>query len=357
MTVALTPPLTEPLMAPAPVPPIPAGRLRRLLDAFGGLRVLVVGDCMLDEYLWGEVSRISPEAPVMVVEEARRTYAAGGASNAAVNVVAMGGEVCIVAAVGDDEAGRRLEQELELQGVRRSGLVVDPSRPTTVKTRVMAHHQQVVRLDREDRTPLSDSMAAALVARVQAELPGADAVLISDYSKGVLAGSVVPAVLELARQAGRPVFANPKPAGLGQYRGLTYLQLNQSEAEAASGTRLTGIEDAARAGRLLVERCDAEAVLITLGARGLAVFEADRSWRHLPVVSAEVYDACGCGDTCIAAATLARAAGADWPEAAVVANLAGNAKVAKLGVVPVTREEIARVWATYGEPHGAEDEG
>jgi D-beta-D-heptose 7-phosphate kinase/D-beta-D-heptose 1-phosphate adenosyltransferase len=319
-------------------------RLEELLGAFAGKRVLVVGDCMLDEYLWGSVGRISPEAPVMVVDALRTSYAAGGASNVAANIVAMEGRVSIAAVVGDDAQGQRLRDELERQGVGHHGLVVDPARPTTVKTRIVAHSQQVLRVDREDRSPLPPALANRLVDSVREELAEADAVVLSDYSKGVLTPDVIAAVLQAASDAGKPAFANPKPSSLAQYRGLSYVQLNQSEAENATGLGLADLARAEAAGARLLELCRAEAALITLGGRGLAVFEAGQSWAHLPVISAEVYDACGCGDTCIAAATMARAAGAGWVEAAVLANLAGNAKVRKLGVVPVTRPEIAAMW-------------
>lgn len=319
------------------------GRLNSILGLFQGRSVLVIGDCMLDEYLWGRVSRISPEAPVQVVEQLENTYAAGGASNVAANIVAMDGVASIVAVVGEDAWGEQLRRELEGQGVRSAGIVTDPSRPTTVKTRIMAHSQQVLRVDREDRAPLSDAAAAQLVERVREELPSMDAVLFSDYTKGVLTPAVISQVSQLAADAGKPIFANPKPSTLPLYQGLTYVQLNQSEAEAATGMSLRDLSAVDEAGERLCQLCEAQAVMITLGGRGLALFQRGRPHHHVPVVSPEVYDACGCGDTTIAAATMARAAGADWAEAAMVANLAGNAKVRKLGVVPVTRKEIEEV--------------
>jgi len=320
-------------------------RLQALLGQFTDKRVLVVGDCMLDEYLWGRVNRISPEAPVMVVEQERTTYAAGGASNAAANIVAMEGRASIVAVIGDDPMGKLLQEQLDAVGVRRHGLAVYPQRPTTVKTRIIAHNQQVVRVDREDRTPASAEVGRELIERVRSEIEVADAVLLSDYSKGVLTEDVVAQVLELARAAEKPVFANPKPASIASYRGLSLVSLNQSEAEAVTGLSLFELDVLDEAGRRLLRLCDAEAAIITLGGRGLALFEAGRPWQHLPVLPLEVYDPCGCGDSAIAAATLARVSGADWVEAATVANLAGNAKVRKLGVVPVTRKEVEGMWA------------
>ncbi|MGV3723289.1 MAG: bifunctional heptose 7-phosphate kinase/heptose 1-phosphate adenyltransferase [Actinomycetota bacterium] len=318
-------------------------RLRALLDAFTGKRVMVIGDCMLDEYIWGRVDRISPEAPVMVVQQVDTTCAAGGASNVAVNIVAMGGAASIVSVVGNDPMADRLRGELSRQGVSHSGVISDPERPTTIKTRIVAHNQQVVRVDRETRTPLSAAVTAALVDAVRAGMSTTDAILFSDYSKGVLTEELVAAVLGLARENGVPTFANPKPASIRQYRGVSLVSLNQSEAEGVTGLSLADLEAMPEVGRRLMQLCDVEAAVITLGGRGLALFQADRPWAHLPVMPLEVYDPCGCGDSAIAAATLARAAGGDWVEAATLANLAGNAKVRKLGVVPVSRIEIESV--------------
>lgn len=320
-------------------------RLQALLGQFEGKHVLVVGDCMLDEYVWGRVNRISPEAPVMVVEQVRNTWAAGGASNVAVNVVAMAGRASIVTVVGDDPQGIRLRRELENQGVHHEGVVTHPNRPTTVKTRIVAHNQQVVRVDREERAPVAEEVVDQLVQRVRAQMEHADAVLFSDYSKGVLTDAVVSAAMELARAAGKPTFANPKPSSIRRYQGISLVTVNQSEAEAVTGYSLHEHSELDRAGEKVLASCGAEAAIVTLGGRGLALFRSGKPWRHLPVVPLEVYDPCGCGDSAIAAAALARTAGANWVEAATLANLAGNAKVRKLGVVPVTRAEIETVWS------------
>jgi D-beta-D-heptose 7-phosphate kinase/D-beta-D-heptose 1-phosphate adenosyltransferase len=332
---------------------IESDRLSALLGQFSGKRVLVIGDCMLDEYIWGRVNRISPEAPVMVVEQMETTFAAGGASNVAVNIVAMAGRASIVSVVGKDAMGEQLCAELARQGVSHAGVVVDGTRPTTVKTRIVAHNQQVVRVDREHRTAIAPAVVKQMIERVQTELRHSDAILFSDYSKGVLTEELVAHVLELARDAGIPVFANPKPANIRQYRGLSLISLNQSEAEAVTGVSLSDLSVMNEAGNRLMHLCGVEAAVITLGGRGLALFESGKEWRHLPVVPLEVYDPCGCGDSAIAAATLARAAGANWVEAATLANLAGNAKVRKRGVVPVTRNEIEDVWTMSHARNGA----
>ncbi|HEU4752427.1 MAG TPA: PfkB family carbohydrate kinase, partial [Armatimonadota bacterium] len=343
----------HPVRSP-PTPPsrMHESRLETLLRQFSGKHVVVIGDCMLDEYVWGKVSRISPEAPVVVVEHDRTTYAAGGASNVAANIVAMGARACIVSVVGDDGMGDRLRRELEAQGVCHDGLVIDSARPTTVKTRVLAHSQQVVRVDREERSPVAPEVETALIEQIRRALARADAVLFSDYTKGVLTERVAGAALQIARELGKPAFANPKPSSLSVYKGLSLVTLNQSETEAATGLSLAGTEVLPEAGQRLLRFCGAETAIVTLGGRGLALFEQGKPWRHLPVIPLEVYDPCGCGDSTIAAAALARVSGGDWVEAATVANLAGNAKVRKLGVVPVGREDIRHVFA-LGEAAGA----
>ncbi len=319
-------------------------RLAALLAAFAHRRALVIGDCMLDEYLWGAATRISPEAPVMVVEEGHRTYAAGGASNVAANLVALGARTTIVAVVGDDQAGTQLRRVLHEQGVEHEGLVTSPDRPTTLKSRIMAHHQQVLRVDRELRRPLSPEEEPRVLRAIQECLRESDLVVLSDYSKGLLGPSLVTQVIGLARAQSVPVFANAKPASARSYAGAALVSLNQSEAEGVLGRQLPDIGLVAGAVEELVAELGCVAVMMTLGGRGLVLGDAEHGARHFPVMPLDVYDPCGCGDSAIAALSLGRSSGASWDEAAVLANLAGSAKVRKLGVVPVTRDEIRAVW-------------
>jgi D-beta-D-heptose 7-phosphate kinase/D-beta-D-heptose 1-phosphate adenosyltransferase len=342
----MTPPRPADLFPPTTADAVSVSleRLRELLGRFAAARVLVVGDCMLDEYLWGRVERISPEAPVPVVELNRTTYAAGGASNVAANVVSMSAGASIVAVVGSDAMGDRLRAVLAEGGVRADGLVVDASRPTTMKTRIIARSQQLLRVDREERRPVDRALEDRLVESAVRQLDSADAVVFSDYSKGVLTERVVTEILAAARSTGKAALANPKPGSISHYRGLSLVTLNQLEAEAVTGMDLSQLAHADAAGDRLTALCDSEAAIITLGGRGLVLAQRGSRPQHLPVVPLEVYDPCGCGDSAIAAACLARVAGADWVEAAALANLAGNAKVRKLGVVPVTRREVEAVW-------------
>ncbi|MBI3910432.1 MAG: hypothetical protein HY320_05795 [Armatimonadetes bacterium] len=320
-------------------------RFHGLLDAFARQRLLVVGDLILDQYIWGVAERISPEAPVMVVEQQRTTYAAGGAANVAANVVAMGGQASLIGVVGKDAMADRLETVLTGAGVADIVLLSAAERPTTVKTRILAGDRQVLRVDREERQPIDPTAAARLLAEVDARLADTDVLLLSDYSKGVLTANLIERLVEQARARGKPVVANPKPANLPYYSGLDLVSLNQSEAETSTGIRIQGEDDLYRTGLELLRRTEGEAVLVTLGGRGLAVFLRAGTAHHVAAFTQEVFDVCGAGDSVIAAAALARASGGDWVEVATVANLAGNAKVRKRLVVPVTRRDLESVWA------------
>jgi rfaE bifunctional protein kinase chain/domain len=321
------------------------GRLLELVGRFEGMRVVVAGDCMLDEYIWGRVSRISPEAPVMVIEQERTTYAAGGASNVAANLLAMTARASIVSAVGLDMMAERLRRELDRQAVGHQGLISVVDRPTTVKTRIIAHSQQVVRVDREERRALSAQDQADLLEQMSAALAEADALIFSDYGKGVLTEGVVARSASMAKEAGRLVLANPKPASATFYRGIDLVSVNQSEAEAITGVVIEDERTLALAGDRLLGIVGCRAAFITRGGHGIALFEAGAPPYYVEGIPQEVYDVAGAGDSVIAAAALARLGGASWAEAAEVANYAGNAKVRKLGVAPVSRHDIESIWA------------
>lgn len=325
--------------------PLSESRLEELLDRFAECRVLVIGDSILDEYVWGHVRRISPEAPVPVFEPQSITCTTGGATNVAANIVALGGRAELVSITGDDDAAHRLRDEMWRQGVGSDGIQILPGRPTTVKSRYFSQSQQIMRVDREHREPLADEEAGPLIEAALARLPHCGAVLFSDYVKGAVTPRLAAEVRAEAARLGVPVFANPKPASIPLYRGIDMVTLNQSEAEAVCGISLDSLELIHLAGERLTASLEAAAIVVTLGGRGLLLFCRNQDPRHLPVVPLKVYDPCGCGDSAISAAALARAAGAGWVEAAALANLAGNAKVRRLGVVPVTQQEIREVWA------------
>ncbi|HEY3413557.1 MAG TPA: PfkB family carbohydrate kinase [Armatimonadota bacterium] len=318
-------------------------KLGSLLDGFGSRRILVVGDVMLDEYVWGQVNRISPEAPVMVVEVNSTDWRLGGAGNVANNVQAMGGRCIVCGVVGDDPNGAVVHAQVAAIGADGSGLVVAKDRPTTVKTRIVAHSQQVVRVDRETRAPVDGDALDGMAAFVRNALPTVDAVILSDYAKGALTEALVREIIALARRHGKPVAANLKPPRVAPFHGATFLTLNVHEAERAANTSITDEAALLTVGADLRAQLDCDGLLITRGPNGVVLFTAGAAPLLLPAHPVEVYDVAGAGDAVIGAATMALASGAAFADAAAVGNLAGNAKVTKLGVAPVTREEMLRL--------------
>lgn len=315
-------------------------RLQQLLAGFATKRVLVLGDVMLDEYIWGEANRVSPEAPVLVVEVKDKTAVPGGAANVVNNVRALGAKALVIGVIGDDEAGRTLAHQLQQNGVDGSRLVVDPTRPTTTKTRIIAHDQQVLRLDREERKKVSPPYLMQLLAHLDELGPGVDGLLISDYDKGVLVPEVAERVLALARTRGVPLAVNPKPGNVHLFRGSTLIVLNRSEAEATAGQKLPDEASLRSAGLRLREQWAVDALVVTVGAQGSLLFEKDLAPVHIPAVPIVVYDVAGAGDTMISALLLALLSGASFREAATLASYAAAVVVKKVGVATATCEEI-----------------
>ena len=324
-------------------------RAQEILDAFVGKRVLVVGDVMLDEYVWGRVSRVSPEAPVMVVDADSHTYVPGGAANVVNNLCALGAQAAIVGLVGKDSAGQTLTEKLTEEGADVSGLLTTEVRPTTQKTRIIAHSQQVVRVDHEKRDPINGEEQARLLAYLDAAIPACEALLLSDYQKGLLGRDLVQKVVAAARAHGKVSTGNLKPQGIGAHCRLTVITLNLSEASAATGLLLSdeASEGMLReAGRMLLRKSGAEHILITRGAQGLTLFSTEGDPITVPAHPVAVYDVAGAGDTVISTLTLALAAGATALEAVTLANCAGAVVVKKVGVATASREEILAMVAT-----------
>jgi D-beta-D-heptose 7-phosphate kinase/D-beta-D-heptose 1-phosphate adenosyltransferase len=295
---------------------------------------------MLDEYMWGAVSRISPEAPVPVVAVQSESVKVGGAGNVATNVAALGGRATLVGLVGNDAAAERLSHELELHGVKGDGLVEDRSRPTTIKSRVVAGSQHVVRFDRESDAPVSRAVRAQVIAAVRQRLPEADVLLISDYAKGLVSPGLVREVLALAARYHRMVAVDPKVQNLPLFKGVTVVAPNHHEAAAAAHLTIRSEADLLRVGQVLLRRLKARGVLVTRGEQGMSLFEAGKPVVHIPTVAREVYDVTGAGDTVMGALSLALAAGATMGEAAVIANFAAGVVVGKRGTATVTRAEL-----------------
>lgn len=316
--------------------------VHKYLQRFPSCHVLILGDVMLDEYMWGTVSRISPEAPVPVVAVRSETVRVGGAGNVATNVAALGGRVSLIGVVGNDAAAERLSHELELAGVKSDGLITDASRPTTIKSRVVAGSQHVVRFDRESDVPASRVVRRQVVAAVREQLPKADVLLISDYAKGVVGPGLVREVLALAARYRTPVAVDPKVQHLNLFTGVTLVAPNHHEAAAAARVSVRSEADLLRVGHRLLGRLKARAVLITRGEQGMSLFEAGKAVVHIPTVAREVYDVTGAGDTVMGALSLALAAKADMHTAAVLANYAAGIVVGKRGTATVSRAELHR---------------
>jgi rfaE bifunctional protein kinase chain/domain len=323
-----------------------ADRLEQILERARGLRVLVAGDIMLDRYLRGSASRISPEAPVPVVRVTEEWRALGGAANVAANVVALGASCVIAGCVGEDPEAVAVRDELRSHGIDDAGVVASASRPTTVKTRVLARQHQVARYDREIETEVDEEIAETLI-RTAVELCGSvDAVVLEDYNKGVLARPVVRALIEAANERDMPIVVDPKSRGFFDYAGVTVFKPNLVELEAALREPLRPDDrawmEATRA------RLGCRHLLLTLGEEGMSLLADDGEFVRVPAVAREVFDVSGAGDTVTAAVAIALAAGATPGEAAVLANHAAGIEVGKLGVDVVTAQELrmaVREWA------------
>lgn len=322
--------------------------LLALVPRLSWRRVLVVGDLFLDEYIEGQAVRLSREAPVPVLEFERRFYRPGGAANPAQNIVALQGRAIQVGVIGDDEAGRQLLTELTRAGIDTSGVVIDPSRPTTTKTRIMARGslrfpQQVARIDRLDRRPIDGEIQASIAQHLHSLTPQVDAVLISDYRTGVATERVVAAALEAAR-AGRKLTTVDTQGNVERYKGFDLIKCNQGEAESILKRELITRQAVQQACEDLLEGCRAQAVVITRGAQGIAGLSRREGFVILPAANrTEVYDVVGAGDTVIAVLTMALAARLAFEAALRLANYAAGLVVRKLGNATATQEELC--WA------------
>lgn len=312
---------------------------KELIAAIASRRLAVIGDSMVDRFLWGRVDRISPEAPVPVVRLERETVKLGGAANVAANIRALGAQVVLFGICGQDEAAGQLTGLLTERGIDASGMVATDRRPTTIKTRIIAHHQQVVRADREDDRPADARLLEALVERLE-RAGDFDGIILSDYGKGVLTDAALDAFIGDGRRRGVPIVVDPKRGDYSQYRGVTSLTPNQKEAEQACTLAITGERTLRAAGRTLLERTQAEAVLITRGEHGMALFERAGAEHHLPTRATTVFDVTGAGDTVIAVYTAALAAGAAFADAAQLANHAAGVSVRELGTAAVTADQL-----------------
>lgn len=312
-----------------------------ILSKVPGKQILVLGDLMVDEYIWGNASRISPEAPVPIVEVRRETLRPGGAANVASNIAALGGRASIVGILGSDVPGEWLVDELEALGIKGDGVVIDRTRPTTVKTRVVAGSQQIVRFDRESGEEPGGEVVERLLTLALERLPKVDALLISDYTKGVISPRLLKGLLPAARRLKKIVAVDPKIPHFFSYKSATVITPNHHEAAAVAGIPIKKEEDLVRIGWSLLKKVGASALLVTKGERGMSLFEQEGMVAHIPAVAKEVYDVTGAGDTVVASFTLALAAGSSMRRAAIIANHAASVVVGKVGTATVSLDELA----------------
>jgi D-glycero-beta-D-manno-heptose-7-phosphate kinase len=317
--------------------------LEKLVRNFAEARILVIGDIMVDRFIWGKVSRISPEAPVPVVLIDKETFLFGGAANVVHNIHTLGGSVSLCGVVGDDDLGQKILKGLEEVGVRTGGIFVEQGRQTTVKTRVIAHQQQVVRIDRETAEHLKRSTLQGVLDFIHQHMKDFDSIVLSDYGKGLLTRGLIRSLIKKARQTKTSVLVDPKVKNFFSYRGANVITPNTAEASAASGVAITDLLSLKRAGKVLLRRLRCDILLVTRGEEGMAVFEPHKEPLLVPTMAKEVYDVTGAGDTVIGTMSLALAAGASTRSAANLANYAAGIVVGKVGTATVNREELIQV--------------
>ena len=325
-------------------------RFQQLLNRFGPTRILVIGDLILDQFVWGKVSRISPEAPVPVVEVVRENAYPGGAANVARNLREFSKNVAVMGLVGADAGAEQLANLLAEEHINLDCVQRDPTFQTIVKTRIIAKHQQVVRVDRERRTRLTEPQMERALAQLDAMLPQLDAIIIEDYGKGLITQSFADAITSLAHRHAKLLAVDPNPNNPLQWNGASVMKPNRAEAFASAAKPLTepvepveNDEALFEVGEILLQKWNAETLLITLGEQGMMLFQrGEKKPFHTPTRAKEVFDVSGAGDTAIALFTLALCAGATPDEAADVSNHASGIVVGKLGTATVTPEEISR---------------
>jgi D-beta-D-heptose 7-phosphate kinase/D-beta-D-heptose 1-phosphate adenosyltransferase len=319
-----------------------AARAKELVRNMAGCRLMVVGDLMVDRFLWGSVHRISPEAPVPVVHLNSETAALGGAGNVARNLRALGAVSSLIGVVGQDPGATEFRQLLKEADLDDRGLIEMPGRVTTVKSRVIAHQQQVVRIDRESQDPIDDKASERIRALAHQLLANSQAVIISDYDKGVITPELLGQLLPSSRKAGLTVAIDPKPSNYRHYKSASVITPNLQEARAMVGSKGRTAQEISEIGRSLRETLECQAVLLTRGEDGMTLFQESGEPLEIPSYAREVYDVTGAGDTVIAVLTLALVAGASLQEAASLANLAAGLVVGKIGTaVPTPPELIA----------------
>ena len=315
-------------------------RIQQLLTSIKGKRLAVLGDIMIDRYIWGNVSRVSPEAPVPVVEVESESTRLGGAANVANNITSLGANASLIGVAGNDTHGKELITILDGQHTASDGIIIDPSRPTTVKTRVIAHNQHVVRIDSEEKKDIDDSTQKKILSVLQNSIESIDGIIIEDYNKGVVVKELIHAVIALAKKYNKVITVDPKFNNFFEYKNVSVFKPNIKETEEAFGKKLRAEDAVLSAGMLLLERLQADNVLLTRSEKGMSLFEKNGAVTHIPTRAREVADVSGAGDTVVATLTAMLAAGATVKEAAIIANMAGGIVVGEVGIVPIKPEQL-----------------
>jgi D-glycero-beta-D-manno-heptose-7-phosphate kinase len=315
-------------------------RLLKLKQNFNGKRIAVVGDMMLDGYFWGDVKRISPEAPVPVLEVEEEFFRFGGAANVALNVSTLGGIPIPIGVIGYDNYGTIFSSLLNEFKITDDGIMIDESRPTTTKTRVIANSQHVVRIDKESKEYIDEKTEKKIINYVIENINDFDAVLLQDYNKGVLTESLIKEIIDIAIKNDKLITIDPKFENFFNYKNVTVFKPNRKETEQKLGMKITSPEDVTFAGEKLLKELNAKYVLLTLGEEGIAVFEKGKKEKRMPTKARKVADVSGAGDTVISTLTVAMAAGSDILEASYLANYAGGLVCEEVGIVPINKDRL-----------------
>lgn len=317
-------------------------RIIEIINNFSKKTIIVVGDIIMDQYIWGNVSRISPEAPVPVVDVKEESYLLGGAANVLNNIISLGGKAMVCGVIGHDDIGRMIIHELRIREIDTGGIIVESDRPTTIKTRIVAHSQQVVRYDREKKEDINKSSREIIKGYLKNKLFEIDGLIISDYYKGVVTKELVKEIISIVNNRGLPILADPKVGHFDLYEGLTLITPNIFEASTGSGVSIHDNKSLEMAGMALIEKLRCKATLITRGEEGMTLIEDNREVTYIPAVAKKVFDVTGAGDTVIGVMALAIAAGATLKESAVIANHAAGIVVGKVGTAVIGVEELKR---------------
>ena len=316
-------------------------KLLKILESFKGKKILVIGDIMLDKYIWGDVSRISPEAPVQVVNVLRETFEAGGAANVANNIAALNGKAFMVGITGNDGSRNILLEDLRKKNIDVSGIFLDKAKPTTQKIRVIGKSQQLLRVDYENKEHIHSNIEHSIIGFLEKNIKNIDVVVISDYAKGVITQKVSNKAIETAKKHNKPIIVDPKPKHKDFYSNVTLITPNNAEASEMSGIEDGSDEAAIEVGNRLMKNLNTN-VLITRGEKGMLLFEQNGNITNIPTKAREVYSLIGAGDTVVATIALALASGADFKESSILSNIAAGIKVRKIGTSSVSIEEIKR---------------